>query len=76
MKELTTPAPNGDRSSAPGLYADVVASLEPDQLVAAKTRSFPRRNLAASEVFLLFSLRIYLLFMIGIVIYQIWVNIR
>ena len=76
MKEPTTPTQNGDRSSPPDLYADVVASLEPDQLVAAKARSFPRRNLAASEVFLLFSLRIYLLFMIGIVIYQICVNIR
>jgi len=75
MKEPTTPKQNGDRSSTPGLYADVVASLEPDQLVAAKARSFPRRNLTASEVFLLFSLRIYLLFMIGILIYQIWVNI-
>ena len=76
MKEPTKPTRNGDPSSPPDLYADVLASLEPDQLVAAKARSFPRRNLAPSEVFLLFSLRIYLLFMIGILIYQIWVNIR
>lgn len=76
MKEPTTLAQNGDRSSSPDLLADVLASLEPDQLVAAKARSFPRRKLAASEVFLLFSLRLYLLFMIGVVIYQILVNIR
>jgi hypothetical protein len=76
MKEPMIPMQNGDGSSPPDLYADVLASLEPDQLVAAKARSFPRRNLAASEVLLLFSLRIYLLIMIGIVIYQILVNIR
>lgn len=76
MKEPIALVQNGDRSSPSDLCADVLASLEPDQLVVAKARSFPRRNLAASEALLLFSLRIYLLIMMGIVIYQILVNIR
>lgn len=49
----------------------VLASLEPDQLTAAKQR-LRRRSLKGSEVFLLWSLRIYLLFMIVVVIYQLW----
>ncbi len=73
---LTKPAKNRDRHSAPDLYAEVLASLEPDQLVLAKTRSFPRRNLKRSEVLLLFSLRLYLFFMIALVIYQVLVSAK
>ena len=49
----------------------VLASLEPGQLTAAKQR-LGRRSLKGSEVLLLWSLRIYLLFMIVVVIYQLW----
>lgn len=76
MSEPTKPMQNGDRPSPADPYADLLASLEPDQLVAAKARSFPRRKLTSSEVFLLLSLRVYLLFMIGVVIYQIWISLR
>ncbi len=48
----------------------ILASLEPDQLTGAKLVRLPRRHLKASEVLLLWSLRIYLLFMIGVVVYQ------
>lgn len=49
----------------------VLASLEPDQLASAK-QHFPRRLLKGPEVILLWSLRLYLLFMLAVVIYQIW----
>ena len=53
----------------------VLVSLEPDQLAQAK-HHFPRRSLKGSEVLLLWSLRLYLLFMMAVVIYQIWVGGR
>ena len=49
----------------------ILASLEPDQFTAAKLQRLPRRHLKASEVLLLWSLRVYLLFMIGVVVYQV-----
>jgi hypothetical protein len=48
----------------------ILASLEPDQLTGAKLQRLPRRHLKASEVVLLWSLRVYLLFMIGVAVYQ------
>jgi hypothetical protein len=49
----------------------VLASLEPDQLTAAKQR-FGKRSLKGPEIVLLWALRIYLLFMIAVVVYQIF----
>jgi hypothetical protein len=50
----------------------VLSSLEHDQLVRAKKHPIPRRRLKGAELAVLWGLRIYLLFMIAVVIYQIW----
>lgn len=49
----------------------LLAALEPDQLAKAK-QHFPRRPLKGREVLLLWSLRVYLVFMAVVVLYQIW----
>lgn len=53
----------------------ILSALEPDQLATAK-QHFPRRALKGPEVLLVWSLRLYLLFMIAVVIYQIWIGAR
>jgi hypothetical protein len=50
----------------------VLATLEPDQLAEAKKQPVPRRRLKGAELLVLWCLRIYLLFMIAVVIYQAW----
>lgn len=49
----------------------VLSALERDQLAAAKKNPIPRRQLRGFEKFLLWSLRIYVLFMIAVVLYQV-----
>ncbi len=56
-----------DNSSLDG----ALSSLEPSQFTEAKKRHFPRRTLRVSQTLILWSLRIYLLFMIAVVVYQI-----
>jgi hypothetical protein len=50
----------------------VLASLEHDQLVRAKKHPIPRRHLKGPELLVVWALRIYLLFMMAVVVYQVW----
>ncbi len=54
----------------------VLSSLEHDQLVGAKKHHIPRRHLKGLELLILWSLRLYLLFMMAVVIYQVWTAAR
>jgi len=48
----------------------VLSTLEPDQLAEAKKQHVPRRRLKGAELVVLWALRVYLLFMIAVVVYQ------
>lgn len=50
----------------------VLSSLEPGQLVGAKKHPIPRRHFKAPELAVLWTLRLYLLFMMAVVAYQVW----
>jgi hypothetical protein len=54
----------------------VLSSLEPEQLAGLKKHLIPRRHLTGLEKFTLWSLRIYLLFMMAVVIYQVWSSLH
>jgi hypothetical protein len=54
----------------------VLSSLEPEQLAGLKKHLIPRRPLRGLEKFVLWSLRIYLLFMMVVVIYQVWISLH
>jgi len=53
-----------------------LSSLEHDQLARAKKHFIPRRHLKGPELLVLWSLRIYLLFMMAVVGYQVWIAAR
>jgi len=54
----------------------ILSTLEPDQLVKAKKHRIPRRNLKGGELAVLWSLRVYLVFMMIVVAYQFWTAAR
>jgi hypothetical protein len=54
----------------------VLSSLELDQLAARKKLPIPRRHLRGFEKFALWSLRIYVLFMIVVVLYLVFSGAR
>lgn len=62
---------NQDPSSSPASEQELVlSSLELDQLAARKKQPIPRRHLRGFEKFVLWSLRLYVLFMVFVVLYQ------
>jgi len=63
-------------SIGPVEQALVHSSLERDQLAEAKKRHIPRRPLKGIEILVLLALRIYLLFMMAVVFYQVWTAIH
>jgi hypothetical protein len=72
-------------SAGPGLgsevsreeIASVMTSLEPDQIVSSKEKHHcPRRQLTRIETGVFWALRLYLVFMVGVVVYQIWTSVR
>lgn len=55
----------------------VITALEPDQIISAKDHHHvPRRKLTRKEMVLFWALRLYLVFMVGVVFYQIWSGVR
>ncbi len=67
----------GKGHAVSGVDLEVVASLEPDQLISAKEKYHcPRRKLTRTEMVLFWGLRIYLVLMFGVVIYQVWTSVR
>jgi hypothetical protein len=57
--------------------ASVMTSLEPDQIVSSKEKHHcPRRQLTRIETGVFWALRLYLVFMVGVVVYQIWTSVR
>jgi hypothetical protein len=58
-------------------FASVMTALEPDQIISTKAQHHcPRRRLTRTETILFWALRIYLVFMVGVVVYQIWTGVR
>jgi hypothetical protein len=51
----------------------VLSSLEHDQLANAKKHPIPRRHLKGRELLVLWALRLYLMFMVAVVAYQVWI---
>jgi hypothetical protein len=63
-------------SSASSDQELVLSSLELEQLAAVKKRPIPRRRLRGFEKLFLWSLRIYVLLMGAVVIYQVLAGAR
>jgi hypothetical protein len=62
-----------DANAAPSDQSWVLSSLEHDQLARAKKHPIPRRRLKGLELLILWALRLYLLFMMALVAYQVWI---
>jgi hypothetical protein len=65
--------PTHNKTAAASDRILVLSSLEPDQLARAKKHPIPRRRLKGPELLVLWALRLYLIFMIAVVAYQIWI---
>jgi hypothetical protein len=53
-----------------------LSSLEPEQLVGLKKHLIPRRHLKGIEKVVVWSLRVYLLFMMVVVAYEVWASLH
>lgn len=62
-----------DKSNSPESF--VTAVLEHDQL-STKKQSVRRKHLHAGQLAMLWLLRLYLFFMLGVVLYQVWLQVR
>jgi hypothetical protein len=71
-----TPRDKGPGSITSSDQQLVLSSLEPEQLARFKKHLIPRRHLKGPEKFVTWSLRIYLLFMMVVVVYQVWTSLR
>jgi hypothetical protein len=69
-----TPSESGQKSIevSPAAKDMVMSSLEREQLTGMKKQILPRRKLAGVEVAVLWSLRVYLVFMVVVVVYKMW----
>jgi hypothetical protein len=54
----------------------VLSNLEPDQLALAKKVPVARRRLRGWQLMLVWSLRVYLVFMMVVVFWQAWLAVR
>jgi hypothetical protein len=54
----------------------VLSNLEPDQLALAKNVPVARRQLRGWKLVLVWSLRVYLVFMLAVVFWQAWLAVR
>ena len=54
----------------------VLSNLEPDQLALAKKVPVARRQLRGWKLILVWSLRVYLVFMMVVVFWQAWLAVR
>ena len=54
----------------------VTAVLEHDQLSQAQKKPVARKKLNATQLATFWLLRVYLLFMIAVVLYQVWLSVR
>jgi hypothetical protein len=71
-----TPRDKGHGSITSSDQQLVLSSLEPEQLARLKKHLIPRRHLKGPEKFVMWSLRIYLLFMMFVVVYQVWTSLH
>lgn len=54
----------------------VLSLLEPGQLADTKRQRLPRRRLSRGELVIVTALRVYLLFMVAVVVYEVWTGTR